>query len=207
MYTEDVRLYFLERGQLMSSIATDSDFFLSVKKAIDSIQRCYLHRDKITTAGNGGSSAQSQHFVAELVGRMKQNRTPFSDISLASDTSVITCFGNDYGYERVFSRQLEAIASPEDLFIAFTTSGESRNIMEALQMCCASSIPSLVVSGTSDDNIKRICDSIIEIPSEDTPLVQEIQMMVTHMICESVEQSISNYRKEECIWDNIVKLK
>lgn len=206
MTADIVKRCFLKRSQLLSSIINDSDIPQSVMFAIDAVWDCYRRGGKVFTAGNGGSAAQSQHLVAELMGRMKQNRPPISAISLTSDSSVLTCIGNDYGYERVFSRQLEAIASPNDLFIAFTTSGKSRNILEALQVCCIRGIPTMVISGAVDNNIKRLCDAIIEIPSAETPLIQEIHMMVTHMICEAVEQLISEDRKVDCIWDEIVKL-
>lgn len=195
-----------ERGAQMLSVYKDIDFFQSIQFATNSVMDCYSRGGKIITAGNGGSAAQSQHFIAELMGKMNRNRKPFAAISLCSDVSVLTCIANDFGFERVFSRQLEGIASTDDLFIAFTTSGKSRNILEALQVCDSKGIPSLVITGKTDGAIKKLCDSIIELPSTDTAIIQENQLVITHIICEAIDQVVSGERICKNDWSTIVDL-
>lgn len=194
-----------ERESLMTKIYNDASIQQTVQKIVESIVSCYNFGGKVITAGNGGSAAQSQHFVAELVGRMKRNRCAIPAISLSADVSTLTCIGNDFGFERCFSRQLEGIASEKDLFIAFTTSGRSRNILEALNVCNASNIESSVISGVTEAPIRRLCNNILEIPSRNTPLIQEAQLVISHVICECVEQIIQKTELTDN-WDTIVEL-
>lgn len=204
--SEYIKQRLRERNNLLSFIYNDDDFFQSIQSATNKIIDCYCRGGKIITAGNGGSAAQSQHFIAELMGKMKQYREPIAAISLNSDISVLTCIANDFGFERVFSRQLEGIATSKDLFIAFTTSGKSRNILEALQVCDIRGVPSLVVTGKANDTIKKLCNSIIELPSTDTALIQEIQLIITHIICEAIEQIVSDSKTYKNSWNAVVDL-
>lgn len=190
----------------MALVNQDIDLFQSIQSTINSILDCCCRGGKILTAGNGGSAAQSQHFIAELMGKMNRNRKPIAAISLCSDVSVLTCIANDFGFERVFSRQLEGIATSDDLFIAFTTSGKSRNILEALQVCNTKNIPSLVITGKTDGAIKRLSNSIIELPSTNTAIIQEIQLVITHIICEAIDQAISEDKNFENDWSTIIDL-
>lgn len=194
-----------ERESLMTKIYNDASIQQTVQKIVESIVSCYNFGGKVITAGNGGSAAQSQHFVAELIGRMKNNRRAIPAISLSADVSTLTCIGNDFGFERCFSRQLEGIALEKDLFIAFTTSGKSRNILEALNVCNARNIESIVISGVTEAPIRRLCNNILEIPSKNTPFIQEAQLVISHVICECVEQIIQKTELTDN-WDRIVEL-
>lgn len=194
-----------ERESLMAKIYNDASIHQTIQKIVECIVSCSTNGGKVITAGNGGSAAQSQHFVAELVGRMKNNRRALPAISLSADVSTLTCIGNDFGFERCFSRQLEGIASEKDLFIAFTTSGNSRNILEALNVCNASNIESIVISGVTEAPIRSLCNNILEIPSKNTPLIQEAQLVISHVICECVEKIIQKTELTDN-WDTIVEL-
>lgn len=157
-----------------------------------------LSGGKILSAGNGGSASQSQHFTSELMGKFHEKRKPFSAISLNSDTSLLTCVGNDYGFERVFSRQIIGIANPNDIFIAFTTSGKSRNISEALTICKSMGISTMVFTGEGHHDIDDMCDISVHIPSMDVPIIQECHMILSHILCELIELLINQERPTTC---------
>ena len=173
---------------------------IAIKTIID-----HLSKDgKIMVAGNGGSASQSQHFCSELMGRYKQRRSPIQAISLCSDISLVTCLANDYGYERIFSKQIEGLGEKDDIFVAFTTSGKSRNILEALCECKARSICSIVFTGATTDSVNRLADIVIPVPVEDTAIVQEVHMQLIHIICETLER---NYQKDcDSAWKYVLEL-
>ncbi len=170
---------------------------------IEVVLQCVFQGGKIMAAGNGGSAAQSQHFCSELMGRLKNKRSPIQAISLCSDISLITCIANDYGYERVFSRQIEGLGKANDVFVAFTTSGRSRNILEALQECKSLDICSIAFTGGNIDNIKQLADYVVDVPYEDTAVVQEIHMQLIHILCEILE---SNLVESNSVWDEVLQL-
>ena len=129
---------------------------------------------KALVAGNGGSAAEAQHFAAELVGRFKRERLPYAVLSLTTDTSILTAIANDYGYQDVFARQVCAFGQPGDVFIAFSTSGES-------------------------ENLESLADITVRVPVVDTALVQEMHMMVTHVLCDIVEAELATSQKEAAL--------
>lgn len=145
------------------------------------IKSCLSEGNKILVAGNGGSAAQSQHFCAELMGRMKLTRNPFNVISLCGDISTLTCIANDFGYERIFSRQIEGLAKEGDVFIGFTTSGKSRNILEAINVCNAMGIKVVLLSGDLASEVMPQCNCVIKTKLDDVCLIQEVQMQIIHM--------------------------
>lgn len=164
----------------------------------------HIHQNgKILIGGNGGSASQSQHFCSELMGRFKKKRSPIRAISLCSDISLATCISNDFGYERLFSRQVEALGESNDMFVAFTTSGNSRNIIEALCECKSRGICSVVFSGEKTESMNHLADYIISIPSEDTAIIQEIHMQMIHIICEIIED---NLNEDISVWHDVLEL-
>ena len=184
--------------------------FLSEKHLQDAVipivevfLKCISQKGKIMIAGNGGSASQSQHFCSELMGRFKNKRSPIQAVSLSSDTSLLTCIANDYGYERIFSRQIEGLGKANDVFVAFTTSGKSRNIIEALHECKSQGVYSVVFTGNNTDNIKQFADYIIDVPYGDTAVVQEIHMLLIHILCEIIE---SNLTESNSVWDEVLRL-
>ena len=147
---------------------------------------------KILIFGNGGSTADAQHIAAELVGRYKLERKGLSAVALSTDTSSLTAIANDYGYEHVFDRQIEALANPEDVAIAISTSGNSSNVINALQLAKNIGCKSIGLSGASGGNMNNICDVNLIIPSKDTARIQEMHILVGHIICHLIDLECRN---------------
>jgi D-sedoheptulose 7-phosphate isomerase len=141
----------------------------------------------IFTAGNGGSAADAQHFAAELIGRYSNTREPFSAICLNTDPSVITCISNDFGYNEVFSRQIMGLGKSNDLFLGFTTSGKSENVIEALNAAHKKDMKSAVLTG-AHQGIEFLADLTLRIPSVQTAAIQEGHTIILHIISEMIEQ-------------------
>ena len=147
---------------------------------------------KILLFGNGGSAADAQHIAAELVGRYKLERKGLSAIALSTDTSSLTAIANDYGYEHVFDRQIEALANPEDVAIGISTSGNSSNVINALQLSKNIGCKSIGLSGKSGGDMNKLCDVNLVIPANDTARIQEMHILVGHIICHLIELEFIN---------------
>jgi len=154
------------------------------------IINAYRNGKKTLTAGNGGSAADAQHIAAEFVSRFYFDRPALPSIALTTDTSILTAIGNDYGYDRLFARQLEANGNSGDVFIAISTSGNSVNIIEALKVCRDRDIISVGLSGESGGKMAELCDYIIRVPSSITPRIQESHILIGHIICATVEEAL-----------------
>ncbi|WP_331775623.1 D-sedoheptulose 7-phosphate isomerase [Sulfurospirillum sp. 1612] len=148
---------------------------------------------KILLFGNGGSAADAQHIAAELSGRYKKERRGLPGLALTTDTSVLTAVGNDYGYDRVFDRQVEALAQEGDLLIGISTSGNSKNVLRALSLGRNMGCKTIGLSGRDGGAMDEFCDINIVVPSEDTPRIQEMHILIGHTIC----QAIDDFLKEE----------
>jgi D-sedoheptulose 7-phosphate isomerase len=151
----------------------------------------------ILTAGNGGSAAEAQHFAAELVGRFKREREPYSSMALTTDTSVLTALGNDYGYEDVFARQVRALARSGDLLLAFSTSGNSENVVRAAAAARERRARVIALTGASPNRLADVADIALLVPSTDTAIVQEVHLMVTHLICGLVEDALAPQSRDQ----------
>lgn len=144
---------------------------------------------KILLFGNGGSAGDAQHIAAELTGRYKKERRGLPGIALTTDTSALTAIGNDYGYDRVFDRQVEALANKGDLLIGISTSGNSKNVISALDLGKELGCKTVGFSGKGGGKMKDLCDVDVIIPSDDTPRIQEMQIFVGHTICQIIDDS------------------
>lgn len=142
---------------------------------------------KVLIAGNGGSAADAQHIAAELSGRFVKERKALPGIALTVDTSVITAIANDHGYDRVFARQVEALATPGDLFIAISTSGNSPSILSALETAKEYGCQTLGLSGRDGGKMNGLCDLNIVIPSDTTARIQEMHILIGHIMCKAVD--------------------
>lgn len=140
-------------------------------------------------------------FFVRNDGAFKNSRTPFPSLSLSSNASLLTCIGNDFGFERIFSRQIEGIGTTKDVFIAFTTSCKSRNIIEALNVCKSSNIKSIVFTGQCVHDIDLLAEEIIMIPSNDVQIIQECHDIISHIVCELVEEIVDLKTVNE--WEQI----
>ena len=160
-----------------------------IEKSADVIVDSFKKGGKLLIAGNGGSAADSQHFAAELVGRFKKERRALPAIALTANTSILTAIANDYSFDKVFSRQIEALAKNGDVFFAISTSGNSANIVEGIR--AAKKIGCLVIglTGKAGGKMKDICDILIDVDSDDTPRIQENHILIIHSICEIIENS------------------
>ena len=146
--------------------------------------------NKLLLIGNGGSAADAQHIAAEIVGRYKQERPGWAAIALTTDTSALTAIANDYGFEQIFARQVQGLASRGDVLFALTTSGRSPNILAALKTARDMGVTTVGFTGTKGESLRASCDHLFVSPTDDTPVVQQIHMMAMHAICDDVEQAL-----------------
>lgn len=145
---------------------------------------------KILFAGNGGSAADSQHLAAELVSRLSYDRPGLAAVALTTDTSALTAIGNDYSFENLFSRQVEAISRPGDVLIGITTSGKSPNILKAFEVARARGVTTIGFTGKTAPLMAERCDFVLNVPSSETPKIQECHIMLGHIICALIEEDI-----------------
>jgi D-sedoheptulose 7-phosphate isomerase len=146
--------------------------------------------NKILFAGNGGSAADAQHLAGELVSRFNYDRPGLAAFSLSTDTSVLTAIGNDYGYERLFARQIEAIGQAGDILFAISTSGRSPNILNAVQVARAKGLVTVGLTGRGGGALAALCDHCLRTPSDSTPRIQEGHITIGHTICYLIEQQL-----------------
>ncbi len=151
------------------------------------MQDCIKFGGKILIMGNGGSAADSQHIAAEIVGRFKKERKGMPAIALTTDTSILTSVGNDYGYDYIFARQIEALCYPEDLVIGITTSGNSANVVRAMEAAKEIGATTIGLTGGSGGKLNAICDFNLVMPSSVTARIQEAHIFVGHSLCEILE--------------------
>lgn len=148
---------------------------------------CLSNGGKILIFGNGGSAADAQHIAAELTGRYKTERRGLPGIALTTDTSALTAIGNDYGYERIFDRQIEALANKGDLVLGISTSGNSPNVINALKLAKEMGCNTLGFSGRNGGRMNEFCDLNLVVPSNNTPRIQEIHILIGHILCEIID--------------------
>lgn len=146
---------------------------------------------KVLVAGNGGSASEAQHFAAELVGRFKRERSPYAVLSLTCDTAILTAVANDYGYEDVFARQVLALGLPGDVLIAFSTSGESKNLLRAASAAKRCMMRVIAITGNRASRLACQADLAVRVPAADTAITQELHMIVTHVLCDVVESHLA----------------
>ena len=146
---------------------------------------------KIFFCGNGGSSSDSQHLAAEFTGRFKKDRKPLPAIALNADTAAITCIANDFGYDQVFSRQLEALGNSSDILIAISTSGNSPNVINAVKKSKEKNIYSIGLIGKDGGKLLNLCDSCITVKSNDTARIQEAHIFIGHILCTLIEKKLN----------------
>jgi len=163
-----------------------------IVKASELIVQTLKNGNKVLLCGNGGSAADAQHIAAELTGRYKTERRGLPGIALTTDTSALTAIGNDYGHDKVFSRQVEALASKGDILIGISTSGNSENVINALKVAKELGCSSIGLSGRDGGAMNEICDINLIVPSDNTPRIQEIHILVGHTICQIVDNELTN---------------
>lgn len=151
------------------------------------LRNCLLTGGKILLLGNGGSAADCQHIAAEIVGRYQRERRGLPAIALTTDTSILTAVGNDYGFERIFSRQVEALCTPADVVIGLSTSGNSPNVLAAIHTARQIGAFTMGLTGGSGGKLAQCCDLSLVVASKDTPRIQEAHILVGHLLCDLID--------------------
>lgn len=176
--------------EVKKMILEDKLIAKEIEKVAIAIIKAYKNGNKTLIAGNGGSAADAQHIAGELVSRFYFDRPALASIALTTDTSILTAIGNDYGYEKIFARQIEANGKSGDIFIAISTSGNSKNIIQAVIEAKKQNVITVGFTGKNGGELRNICDFIIKVPSENTPRIQESHILIGHIISEIVEREI-----------------
>ena len=179
-----------EARRVLSAMLDDSVLLTNISNAATACIACLNNDGKILLAGNGGSAADAQHIAGEFVSRFAFDRPGLPAIALTTDTSILTAIGNDYGYEKLFQRQVQALGHKQDVLIAYSTSGKSPNILAALSEARAKGMVAIGMTGSRGGQMRDLCNIILEVPSSDTPKIQEGHLVVGHILCGLIEQSI-----------------
>lgn len=197
-----IRTYFTKYIYILTALNDTPKLSSMLEECANMILECSNRKGKVLIAGNGGSAAQSQHLAAELVGRFKKKRRPISAFALSTYSSIVTSVGNDFGYEKVFSRQLESYANDDDIFIGFTTSGKSKNILEALYTCKLKGVTSIIITGNASNDVEQLCDHVIRVPSADSAIIQDFHHSFVHLVCEYIDSKVVEITNN--IWDIVL---
>lgn len=179
-----------EAQNVMSVMQNDLALVSAIESAARVSIECLQSGGKILLAGNGGSAADAQHIAGEFVSRFAFDRPGLPAIALTTDTSIITAIGNDYGYERLFARQVQALGNCGDVFIGYSTSGKSPNILRAFEEAQAKGMIRIGFTGNRGGPMRELCDFLLEVPSADTPKIQEGHLVLGHILCGLVENAI-----------------
>jgi D-sedoheptulose 7-phosphate isomerase len=164
-----------------------SELAPAIVSAGQAIRKALLDGGKIMFCGNGGSAADSQHIAAELIGHFKKEREPFHAVALTTDTSILTAVGNDYSFNDVFSRQVRGIANAGDVLVGISTSGNSQNVIEAVLAAKQRGCTTIAMAGRGGGKLAPLCDYRLVVPSDETPRIQEMHIMMGHILCDMLE--------------------
>lgn len=185
-----VREQLEESLSVKKAVVEDEALIEALARAAQLCIKAYTGGGKVLVAGNGGSAADAQHIAGELVSRFYYDRPALSAIALTTDTSILTAIGNDYGYERLFARQIEAHGAPNDVFIAISTSGKSPNILAAIDAAKAKGVAVVGLTGKSGGSMRTACDIWLPAPSDSTPRIQEVHITLGHILCAYIEREL-----------------
>ena len=187
---DHIQHIFNQSIDVKQQIVNDSALLEKVSKTIDIVTQALRSGNTIRFCGNGGSAADAQHLSAELTGRFYKDRKPLPSEALHANTSYLTAVANDYGYQFVYARLLEGVGKPGDVLISLSTSGNSQNIILAMEKAKEMGIHNVAMTGATGGAMKALADILINVPSMDTPRIQESHMMVGHVICQMVEANL-----------------
>jgi len=176
--------------EVKQALSSDAGFHEFVAQAAMQIVKSLRGGGKVLFFGNGGSAADAQHLAAEFTGRYLKERRALPALALHANTSSLTAIGNDYGFDYVFARQLEALGKPGDVAVGISTSGNSRNVLRALEVAKSNSIYTIALTGRSGGAMKKLANCTLRIPSEETPRIQECHILTGHIICEIAEEML-----------------
>lgn len=184
---------------LKQQILADEAMLNTIDQLVELIVMAFRNGNSLYFCGNGGSAADAQHLAAECSGRFYQDRAPLPAEALHCNTSYLTAVANDYSFDVVYARMIEAIGKKGDILIGLSTSGNSRNVVQALEAAKARGILTIGFTGLTGGNMKPFCDYLVSIPSTDTPRIQECHMLLGHIICQLVEESYFGFNAGSAI--------
>jgi D-sedoheptulose 7-phosphate isomerase len=187
---ETIKSSISESIEIKNKLLNDEKFLEMLVMSCKVISAALISGKKLLIAGNGGSAADSQHIAAEFVGRYLLDRRALRAIALTTDSSIITAIANDFGYESVFARQIEALGDVGDVFLAISTSGNSKNLIKALRVAQLSRISTISLTGMAGNEMEKLSDICICVPSTMIPRIQESHIMIAHIICDMVERNL-----------------
>ena len=190
---ERVKKFLKKSGDLKYHVAETLSG--EILKAAHTIRDCLSNGGKLLLMGNGGSAADCQHIAAELIGRFKKERKAIPALALTVDSSSLTALGNDYGFDAIFSRQVEALATPNDAVLGISTSGNSKNVILGLNIARKIGAKTIGLIGNDGGSMKDSVDISIIVPSDDTARIQEVHISIGHIICEIIEQELIHENK------------
>ncbi|HLH09760.1 MAG TPA: D-sedoheptulose 7-phosphate isomerase [Terriglobales bacterium] len=186
---DDVRRIVQESLSVKQAVLNDSSLLQTIMTLGQEMSRALAAGRKILLFGNGGSAADAQHIAAELVGRFSRERRALPALALTTNTSTVTAVGNDYSYDRIFARQVEAFGASGDVAIGISTSGKSPNVIEAIRVAESIGMLTAGMTGASGRDLAELVDYCLRVPSEKTPRIQEAHILIGHILCEIVDAS------------------
>src|SRR6516164_3180705 len=182
--------YLVRSRDTVQAAIDDPAFVAVIGDIVEATANAIGNGRKLLLAGNGGSAADAQHLAGEMLSRFNHDRAPLSALALTTDSSVLTAIGNDYGYERLFERQILGLGCPGDVFVAISTSGRSPNILRAIDAARQKSLVAVGFTGRSGGEMASRCGLCLHAPSDSTPLIQQIHITAGHIICDLVEKRL-----------------
>ncbi|MBV9862191.1 MAG: D-sedoheptulose 7-phosphate isomerase [Alphaproteobacteria bacterium] len=183
----EIREYLAVSRDTVQAALDDPAFVAAIEAIADRVTEALAAGGKLLLAGNGGSAGDAQHIAGEFLSRLNYDRPPAAAIALTTDTSVLTAIGNDYGYERVFERQVLGLGRAGDVLIAISTSGRSKNIVLAIEAARRNRLSVIGFTGKSGGDMRALCDTCLRVPSDSTPLIQQLHITAGHIVCGLVE--------------------
>lgn len=190
MYNNKIKNIISDSISVKNQILCDDILINDIRKISEILSECFNSGGKVLFCGNGGSAADAQHLAAEFSGRFYKDREPLFSESLCVNTSYLTAVANDYSYDEVYSRLVRAMGRPGDILIGISTSGNSSNIIKAIESANRIGMITIGMTGQSGGKMIEVCSEMIRVPSSDTPRIQESHIMIGHIICELVESDI-----------------
>jgi D-sedoheptulose 7-phosphate isomerase len=189
---EKIKNIIKESVDIKNNILLDDKLLQIVKDCVNILVTAFKSRNKVLFCGNGGSAADAQHLAAELSGRFYKDRDALPAEALHCNTSYITAIGNDYGFDEIYSRLIKGIAIEGDVLVGLSTSGNSNNILKAFEIAKEKGMITIAFTGDTGGKLKKTADHLINVPSNDTPRIQESHIMLGHIICQLVEEQYFN---------------
>lgn len=184
---KDIRAIITDSILTKEKIIQDDNLIARIEQVAQVVEKAFKEGKKVLFCGNGGSAADAQHLAAEFSGRFYSDRNPLPSEALHCNTSYLTAVANDYGFDVVYSRMVKGMGNPQDVLIALSTSGNSENIVQALMQAKEQNMITIALTGSTGGRLKDLADYLLNVPSKDTPRIQEAHIMIGHIICQLVE--------------------